>query len=185
MDNVYFTGIGDDGITIIGGKHLSKNDPLICCIGDIDELISSIGFLRSQLSDDRLCSQLISIQDNLFSINSEIVALVDPKFSPKRKVSASELSFLENSMHDIGISMPKLSLFVLPGGTHSSASADLSRSVCRRAERSLFSLCKSYGLSGERISLTKKYINRLSSYLFWLARYLCFVEHVEEAHPSG
>ncbi len=185
MENIYYTGVGDDGTTVIGGKRLPKNDPLICCIGEIDELISSIGFLRSQISDERLQSQLISIQDILFSINSEIAAIVEPKFSPKKKMSEADLSSLEAATRAVGELMPKITLFVLPGGTSPSAAADLSRSVCRRAERSFFSFCGSYSLSGERISIAKKYINRLSSYLFWLGRYLCFSEHVEEAHPTG
>ncbi len=187
MENVYYTGSGDDGQTSVGGKRVGKDDPLMDCMGNIDELISTLGVLRSIVKEKnkRISGHISELQDTLFSINSEIAASIDRRFLPKKRVSQTDLSYIEDMIKEIGNGIPKMTQFVLPGGNTASGYADLCRAVCRRAERSYVFLSKSAVIEDGRFSITERYLNRLSSCLFWIARYLCFSEGEEELHPTG
>jgi len=156
------TKTGDQGDTTLGdGSHVSKDNARVHCLGSIDELNASIGLALVTLSEDHV-ADLESIQNDLFNIGGEISipAVEKPLFHEDR------VNFIEKRIKSINKQLPPLEEFILPGGSETGARLHLARSICRRAERDLVSLNNIEKLSTDIL----KYVNRLSDYLFVLAR---------------
>lgn len=162
-----YTKKGDQGSTgLIGGTRVSKGDVRIEAYGTVDELNSYIGLISTLAIDLRYVSQLQEIQDRLFTIGSHLAA--DPEKSKMQlpDLTESDVEKLEHWMDVMDEALPALTAFILPSGHPISAHAHVARCICRRAERMAVSLDELEGV--EALVLT--YLNRLSDYLFVLAR---------------
>ncbi|MBL7046326.1 MAG: cob(I)yrinic acid a,c-diamide adenosyltransferase [Candidatus Marinimicrobia bacterium] len=155
---------GDKGKTDLGnGTRISKNHPRIHTIGEIDELNAFLGFAITKTTDNSCISDLKSIQNDLFNLGGEL-ALPD---SDLNLLSDDRINFLEKHIEKMNSELPPLKEFILPGGDEFSSRLGLARAVCRRAERTLVGLLETE--KGRELWIV--YLNRLSDYLFVLARY--------------
>ncbi|MCL2020916.1 MAG: cob(I)yrinic acid a,c-diamide adenosyltransferase [Betaproteobacteria bacterium] len=162
------TRTGDQGMTgLANGERASKHSPRIHAIGEIDELNSTLGLLCAEPLPEGIRQMLLTIQNDLFDVGGEI-SLPSAKLIKKQQVE-----FLESQSTAFNASLPMLKEFILPGGCRSAALAHLARSVCRRAERALVA-CADSEKSEEETSRSEAlpYLNRLSDFLFILARVL-------------
>lgn len=165
-----YTKQGDCGETsLIGGVRVLKDHSRIEAYGDADELNSWIGLIRDQEIELFIKKSLIEIQDKLFTIESHL-ASVDKKTGKKiPEIKEGDVATLEKDIDNMDESLPELNSFILPGGCVTASYCHIARTICRRVERRVISL-KSEKFTVDPIII--KYINRLSDYLFTLARYL-------------
>jgi cob(I)alamin adenosyltransferase len=165
-----YTKTGDAGKTsLIGGTKVLKSNPRIEAYGTVDELNSYIGLVSDFCNDDHTKLILKEIQDRLFTIGSELAC--DPDKNIKMSIPdlhESDISLLEKEMDEMDKELPVMKNFILPGGSPSVSFTHVARCVCRRAERCCVNLIEN---GAEVNPLILKYINRLSDYLFMLARY--------------
>lgn len=177
-----YTKTGDDGTTgLVGGNRVKKYDPRLEAYGTIDELNASIGVLRSFDLSDKILNLLIQIQNKLFNIGSRLAS--DEKgdaFTADLKITEENINVLENAIDEFEKHLPDLKGFVLPGGELSVAHCHVVRTICRRAERRIVEFAESYPVQSEIIM----YINRLSDFLFVLARKLAFDKSIGEENWS-
>ncbi len=162
-----YTKSGDQGKTsLLGGKRVSKADVRIHAYGTVDELNSYLGLLRDIDSDLARKDFLKNIQDSLFSIGAILAA--DPAGNKKivPSIELDDIQSLESEIDKMEESLPKMKNFVLPGGHSFVSYCHISRCVCRRAERWIIQLNEDQPVDGHVII----YMNRLSDYLFVLAR---------------
>jgi cob(I)alamin adenosyltransferase len=166
-----YTKTGDAGKTsLIGGTKVLKSDLRIEAYGTVDELNSHIGLVSDFCNDDKSKTVLKEIQDRLFTIGSELAC--DPEKNinmPIPDLHESDIKLLEDEMDKMDEELPVMKKFILPGGLPAVSFAHVARCVCRRAERCCVRLKEN---GGEVNPLIIKYINRLSDYLFILARYI-------------
>jgi cob(I)alamin adenosyltransferase len=160
-----YTRKGDNGSTgLYDGERVQKNSVRMEAIGTVDELNSLIGVLAAMDIPHSLQNFLLQIQHNLFNIGA---GLATPNSSMLPLVAVDEI---ENEIDSLDAELPALKRFILPGGTPAAANCHNTRAVCRRAERRVLTLLQSEGDESEQGSL--QYLNRLSDYLFVLARTL-------------
>ena len=170
MSQKIYTKTGDEGKTsLIGGTKVPKSHIRINAYGTVDELNAFIGLLGDQLSDNHSRNMLRVIQDRLFTIGSSLAC--DPDKETKLKIpdlKETDTLVLESEIDKMNTILPDMHSFILPGGHISVSTAHITRCVCRRAER----LCVC--MQEEKLFIDPKviiYLNRLSDYLFVLARY--------------
>ena len=162
-----YTKSGDQGKTsLLGGKRVSKANVRIHAYGTVDELNSYLGLLRDIDSDLARKDFLKHIQDSLFSIGAILAADPDSNKMTVPSIDLDDVQSLENKIDKMEESLPKMKNFVLPGGHSFVSYCHISRCVCRRAERWIIQLNEDQ-LVDEHVII---YINRLSDYLFVLAR---------------
>ncbi|MDR3555731.1 MAG: cob(I)yrinic acid a,c-diamide adenosyltransferase [Syntrophobacteraceae bacterium] len=182
-----YTGKGDQGTTnLYSGERVTKSHPRVEACGDLDELNSVLGALISVFPADRndLKSQAEHIQSVLFVAGAWLSTTPDSeRFTAADSVAQTETEALEQLMDRMDGELPRLKEFILPGGHFSGALAHVARTVCRRAERHVAALCEeaSEGKAHRELMELLKFLNRLSSYLFVLARYLNRLYGVNEA----
>ncbi|PRP66962.1 cob(I)yrinic acid a,c-diamide adenosyltransferase [Nonlabens agnitus] len=171
-----YTKTGDTGETsLFGGTRVPKSNMRIDSYGTVDELNSWMGLLRDQPVDDATKKFIIEIQDHLFTIGA-ILATPPEKELLKNgqerlnisKISDDHVAQLETQMDLMEEGLPQMTHFILPGGHQSVSFCHITRTVCRRAERLAVDLNISEPIDPQVI----KYLNRLSDYLFVLARKL-------------
>lgn len=168
-----YTRRGDQGMTdLVGGVRISKTDVRLEAYGTIDELSSHLGLLVSQLeADDAERPVLLRVQSNLFNIGTHLAT--DQSQTPlyaSARLPEGETAFLEQRIDAINAELPEAQGFVLPGGTTAAAQCHVCRTVCRRAERRIDALAERATVGPEAI----EYVNRLSDYLFVLAKLINF-----------
>lgn len=168
-----YTKTGDKGTTsLYGGVKVSKNHIRIDAYGTVDELNSAIGLIRSSEIHTLYIEQLIAVQKDLFHIGAELATPKEKMYlangKPRLSNLISELGIhqLENWIDQMEEELPPLTHFILPGGNFAASHAHLSRCICRRAERISVALNELEEVREEIL----KYLNRLSDYLFVLAR---------------
>ena len=178
-----YTKTGDKGETALyGGTRVSKACARVESYGTIDELNSFIGFAKTEIVDEKVLNQLKKIQFDLFTLGSESatptdkLTLANGKSRLTLMISDVEIEELENWMDEFEKELQPLQYFILPGGGKGATSLHICRTVCRRAERSLVFLNESEEVRPELI----KYLNRLSDYLFVLARYVSHLNNEAE-----
>ena len=162
-----YTKTGDEGMTsLFGGKRLSKAALRIDTYGTVDELNSWIGVLRDQDVNSKRKEILLAVQDRLFTIGSMLAT--EPGNTKVRIPSLwdDDILFLEQQIDAMDSLLPPMRSFILPGGHPAVSFTPVARTVCRRAERLVIALHQSEPVDG----LIIKYLNRLSDYLFVLAR---------------
>ncbi len=193
--SLLYTRTGDAGTTsLIGGQRIAKNSPRVSAYGTLDELNAMIGLVQAHCTqlDDFVTSTLLTINNTLFNIGAYLATPTEPQIppastpspnqdsnnqpptapqdsDPKAPITPATLSDLEHQIDLLDSMVPQLRQFVLPGGSVGAAHAHVARTVCRRAERDILTLTDT-GAYVHPIVLT--YINRLSDYLFILARYI-------------
>ena len=162
-----YTKTGDMGTTsLLGGKRVSKSDQRIEAYGTLDELNSYIGLLRDQKVNHDRKEILYSIQNELFTLGSLLAADPDkPKLKLPELVEESILK-IEKEIDYMDKFLPPMKHFILPGGNQAVSFCHIARTICRRSER----MCIALALNEPIPDLIIKYINRLSDYLFVLAR---------------
>jgi cob(I)alamin adenosyltransferase len=171
------TKTGDKGTTSLGdGTKVSKSDLMICCIGEVDELNSFIGFVKIATSDNDLVKELDTIQNNLLNLGGELSI----PGNNLELLKEESISYLETSIERMNKELPPLKDFILPGGDEFSARLHIARSVCRRVERYIVKLIEEE--DGPDIWI--KYLNRLSDYFFVLARYHTNKNDINESQWS-
>lgn len=179
-----YTKTGDKGTTaLFGGTRVPKHHIRIDSYGTIDELNSYIGLIRDQDIDQHHKSILIEIQDRLFTVGA--ILATDPekailKSGKERlnipKISNDDIELLEREMDAMNAELPPMTHFVLPGGHQTVSFCHIARCVCRRSERLASALNELEPFLPE----TLMYINRLSDYLFVLARKLSYDLQADE-----
>lgn len=166
-----YTRTGDMGETsLIGGTRVQKNHPRIEAYGDVDELKSWIGLIRDQDIDIVHRKMLLEVQDRLFTIESHLAAEDRKATEALPKLSESNSKRLEEDIDRMNVDLTALSSFILPGGCQAASMCHIARTICRRVERRIISLSDVADVDPVII----KYINRLSDYLFVLARHVTF-----------
>ena len=171
-----YTKTGDQGKTgLYGGARVSKSSPRITAYGEVDELNALLGLASVETTHDPMKRTLGEIQAQLFTLGAQ---LASPKDAPKTEViTAKQVEYLERQIDAMDETLKPLRNFVLPGGTRASAVLHLARTVCRRAERSTVHLIEQ-GESVDKWVLI--YLNRLSDYLFTLARTANQLEKIDD-----
>jgi cob(I)alamin adenosyltransferase len=173
-----YTRTGDDGTTgLIGGSRVKKYDLRLEAYGTVDELNSYIGLVLTAEIDERARKVLTEIQSKLFVIGSQL-AMDDEAGKNISRIPCSEqdIGRLEREMDQMLELLPRLNHFVLPAGSPGTAYAHIARTVCRRAERRIVELSDKKEVDPNLI----KYMNRLSDYLFVLARKINQDSHCDE-----
>jgi cob(I)alamin adenosyltransferase len=162
-----YTKTGDAGETaLIGGARVKKNHIRIAAYGDVDELKSWIGFIRDQDIDILHKKMMLEIQDRLFTIESHLAAPDEASAANLPSLNETDVLRLEAEIDRMNEALPPLNSFILPGGFAPGSLCHIGRTICRRAERSIITLTETALVE----PLLLKYVNRLSDYLFVLAR---------------
>ena len=157
------TRTGDDGTTGLGdGSRTGKDALRVQAMGDVDELNSHLGLLLCEAMPDDLRGELLTIQHDLFDLGGELCI---PGYS---LIAGSHVVRVDALLEKYNADLPALQEFILPGGSRAAALAQVCRTVCRRAERSIVALGREETLNPAPV----QYINRLSDLLFVLARTL-------------
>jgi len=163
-----YTKTGDKGQTsLIGGTRVPKHHIRIEAYGTVDELNSWIGLIHDQSISPKTNETLSEIQDRLFTIGSSLAS--DPDKSKMKIPDLHELDIelLEKQIDEMNEVLPEMRFFILPGGHSTVSYCHIARCVCRRAERNVIHLSDHEYVN----ELVIKYLNRLSDYLFVLARF--------------
>ncbi|MEH6680910.1 MAG: cob(I)yrinic acid a,c-diamide adenosyltransferase [Sediminicola sp.] len=179
-----YTKTGDHGTTaLFGGTRVSKHHIRIESYGTLDELNSWLGLLRDQDMDAHSNGILTLVQDKLFTLGA--ILATDPEKALLKngrerlaipKIEEGDVLLLEREMDRMDEALPPMTHFILPGGHTTVSYCHIARTVCRRAERRASLLYEKEPFD----DLVLAYINRLSDYLFVLARYLSQQLKVEE-----
>lgn len=179
-----YTKTGDKGTTaLFGGTRVPKHHIRIESYGTVDELNSYIGLIKDQEIDSELKTHLKKIQDNLFTLGAELAT--DPEKAQLKngkerlnivKVKEAEIQFLEDQIDLMNKELPQMTHFILPGGHTTVSYCHIARCVCRRAERLATALQEIEPFEAYIL----QYLNRLSDYLFVLARKLSKALQAEE-----
>ena len=167
-----YTRTGDKGTTsLVGGVRIKKNDIRLEAYGTVDELSAHLGLLVALLPDGDERQTLIRIQNNLFNVCTHLATdQSQTPLYPSARLADGETAFLEHEVDRLMALLPEKLGFILPGGTQAAAQAHVARTVCRRAERRIAALSEG-AVVGEEI---QQYVNRLSDYLFVLAKIINF-----------
>lgn len=165
-----YTRTGDDGSTaLFGGRRVAKTHPRVEAYGTIDELNSVMGLAASLSTDSAVVDRITSVQQRLLDLGADLATPPDEKAATLvSRTSSSWVSELEADIDAMSAELPPLSSFILPGGSPTGAALHVARAVCRRAERRMVEA----SASGEDLaSPSVAYVNRLSDWLFTLARW--------------
>ena len=170
ITKVYTRG-GDEGQTSLGsGERTSKASPRVCAYGEVDELNSVLGFVRTKIADAELQKLLERIQNELFVLGADLaVPLPNPaegETDRQRRIVPADIENLEKPIDRYNETLPPLQEFILPGGNEAGALLHVARAVARRAEREVVRLAQAEKLNPRVLA----YLNRLSDLLFVLAR---------------
>ena len=179
-----YTKTGDDGTTaLFGGTRVPKHHIRIESYGTLDELNSWIGLIRDQDIEDSSKKILIKIQEKLFTIGALLA--IDPKKEKLKsgkdrlsipKIDIEDLNLLEQEIDKMELNLPPMTHFILPGGHTTVSYCHIARTICRRTERLVTQLNEFETVDSTLLS----YLNRLSDFLFVLARKLSHDIQVEE-----
>ncbi len=175
-----YTKTGDKGSTsLVGGIRISKASARLEAYGTVDELSSHIGLLVAHIeampdndSRQQIIDDLELIQSALFNVGTYLAT--DTTQTPvyeSAKLPLDIITHIEDAIDDMLPQLPMLDSFILPGGNLTAAQCHVSRTVCRRAERCVVTLAEEAEIQPEML----QFLNRISDYLFVLARFLNFI----------
>ncbi|MCK5468887.1 MAG: cob(I)yrinic acid a,c-diamide adenosyltransferase [Cyclobacteriaceae bacterium] len=172
-----YTKTGDKGKTsLLGGTRVSKSHERINAYGTIDELNSFLGLVSDLDHNDERAKFIQNIQSRLFTIGSSLAAESDKAKEFKPDLEDNDVKDLELAIDGMNVSLAPMKNFILPGGNQLVSTTHIARTVCRRAERLIIKLSESEDIE----EIITKYLNRLSDYLFVLARKQGYDLKVEE-----
>jgi cob(I)alamin adenosyltransferase len=174
-----YTRKGDDGSTSLWyGGRVAKNDLRTEAYGTLDEAAAALGVARSLCKHDRLRTDILQLQNELFIAGAELATAPEASGRLEDGVSRITAQMVERLERSIDSYMAEVDLppkFVIPGGTQLSGQLDVARSVLRRAERRIVALGQSGALEGSELL---GFVNRASDLLFAMARF------ADEEHPE-
>lgn len=163
-----YTKTGDAGETsLFGGRRVSKNHLRVEAYGTIDELNSLLGMARALSPSDRGDNWLAEVQHQLFHLGADLATPQDAKSDWITRIAADDVKWLETTIDEMTSELAPLKNFVLPGGAAAAATLQVARAVSRRAERRIVPLAETEDIG----DFVLPYVNRLSDWLFTLARY--------------
>ncbi|EGD59687.1 ATP:cob(I)alamin adenosyltransferase [Novosphingobium nitrogenifigens DSM 19370] len=171
--NKIYTRTGDDGTTgLVDGSRRAKYDERMVAIGEVDELNSAVGLATLVVAAD-VAAELGRIQNDLFDLGADLAtplgAFDTPDFAPTDmvlRIVPGQVEWLETVIDRHNDTLPPLTSFILPGGSEAAARVHLARAIARRAERAIAALAAAEPVNPAALT----YVNRLSDYLFVLAR---------------
>ena len=180
-----YTGTGDKGKTsLFSGERLLKDNARIDAYGDIDELNSILGTLAAHLADEKeLIEELRQIQSVLMQLSAWLATGPNSaSIESLAEISTEQITFLENAIDRLQKGLPVLKGFILPGGHITAAWAHVARTICRRSERKVVPLLSNSlkGKADEQYRNLFIFLNRLSDYLFVLARHCNHIQGVPD-----
>lgn len=171
--SVIATRTGDDGSTGLGdGSRVLKDEPRVIAMGDVDELNSVLGLLRTEPLPDGVQGDLSAIQHDLFDLGAELC------IPGHTALAEARIAFLDERLAHYNATLPPLREFILPGGSRAAALTHLARTAARRAERSVVSLRRHDAVNAS----VQQYLNRLSDLMFVLARALNQAQGVADVY---
>lgn len=174
-----YTKTGDKGATsLIGGTRVSKSHIRIESYGTVDELNSYLGMVNDSCGNTEVSDWLREIQDRLFTLGAELATTPEKEVKMKLPdLHDEDVTWLEERIDKMNEVLPEMRSFIIPGGNLAASTCHVARCVCRRAER----LCVGMQENGEPVhELVVRYLNRLSDFLFTLARYIGHLSGAEE-----
>lgn len=179
--SLFYTGKGDRGESLLGaGKKIDKTSPEIAAVGDLDELTSLLGLVRSQSENSETKKILRGIQEDLFTIQANVAKAMAGGEISASPLAREKVNKLEEEIIKREQEIKPDRGFVIPGESKEEALLDYARAVSRRAERSVLVMHKIKPLDQTILA----YLNRLSSLLFALARASIQSEGLSESHPT-
>ncbi|MFT4063099.1 MAG: cob(I)yrinic acid a,c-diamide adenosyltransferase [Edaphocola sp.] len=166
-----YTKTGDKGTTgLIGGTRVAKDNIRIEAYGTVDELNSYLGVVTDALGSPAINDWILEIQDRLFTVGASLAT--DPEKVSRQRLPDlhdSDVAWLEQHIDEMELSLEPMKSFMLPGGNLAASHAHVARCICRRAER----LCVHMQSDDVFVAgVVLRYLNRLSDFLFVLARYI-------------
>ena len=167
-----YTRTGDEGMTsLVGGVRIRKSDVRLEAYGTVDELSAHLGLLAALLPAGEERDGIIRVQNVLFNVCTHLATdQSQTPLYPSAQLPAAEVEWLEHEVDRMQGLLPERQGFVLPGGTQAAAQAHVARTVCRRAERRIATLAEGAEVGHQVL----QYVNRLSDYLFVLAKIINF-----------
>ncbi len=174
-----YTKTGDKGSTsLIGGVRVPKNHIRIESYGTVDELNSYLGMVTDAAQNTEINEWIREIQDRLFTVGSVLATNPDKEVKMKLPdLHDADVLWLEARIDKMNEALPEMRSFILPGGNLAGSMCHVARCVCRRAER----LCVQMQQDNEYVpELVIQYLNRLSDFLFVLARYIGHINNAPE-----
>lgn len=163
-----YTRTGDDGTTgLFGGGRVSKTHLRVDAYGTVDELNAQLGLARALEPFAATESYLDAAQNALFHVGADLATPLDADAKWVVRTTETQVAWLEQTIDTMTAALPELKNFILPGGTAASAQIHIARTVCRRAERLTVALAETEPVNAQAVI----YLNRLSDWLFTLARY--------------
>jgi cob(I)alamin adenosyltransferase len=176
-----YTRTGDDGTTMLfGGPRVPKYHLRVEAYGTVDELNSALGLVRALGPQPDTDGWLHDIQQHLFYIGSDLATPMDAKTTHIVRLDRDAVVWLERAIDTLTDQLPPLKTFILPGGAPTAAQVHVARTICRRAERVTAYLAESETI-GQYVLM---YLNRLSDFLFTLARWENFKAGIEDEQWS-
>lgn len=184
-----YTKTGDNGTTsLIGGARVPKNHPRVETYGDTDELISFLGIIIARCEEPAITpsiakeieASLLRIQKALMLVAAHFATPDEGTEKQLAPLDPGEIEFLEENIDRMTAEMPAQRAFILPGAPVQAAQCQYARTICRRAERRSLGIAAEENAAGDNIRTGRKYLNRLSDYLFTLGRYFCTITHTPE-----
>ena len=173
-----YTRTGDNGTTsLVGGIRIRKSDARLEAYGTVDELSANLGLLAAMLPEGEERNLIIRTQNNLFNVGTHLATdQSQTPLYPSAHLPEGETELLEQAIDQMNARLPEAQGFILPGGCQAAAQSHVCRTVCRRAERRIAALAETATISDE----IQQYINRLSDFLFVLAKIINFNTGQEE-----
>lgn len=163
--NKIYTRTGDDGTTgLVDGSRVSKADPRMTAIGDVDEANSAIGVARAALEPGSFSEMLARIQNDLFDLGADLATPIE--IAGALRIVPAQVEWLEERIDQLNAALDPLTSFILPAGEPAAAALHLARAITRRAERTTVAAAAQVALRPEVVT----YLNRLSDLLFVAAR---------------
>ncbi len=177
-----YTKTGDAGETgLFGGGRVPKDDLRIEAYGAVDELNAVLGLAIVHCASADLKSRLMRVQGELFVVGADLATPLDARTSHITRLDDAPIQRLEAEMDEWEEVLPRLTSFILPGGSEAGATLHVARTVCRRAERRAVSLARAEALNPHIL----RYLNRLSDWLFVLARMVNHRQNIPETPWPG
>lgn len=171
------TRTGDDGTTsLAGGTRVSKDDLRIDANGEIDQLVSILGFVSVLLKHDNYSSEIYVIQNRLFQIESMIAAETEEAKQNTPEIQDIDIAYLERKIDTMNMDLPTLKGFVVPTSSRTATLLHIARTQARKCERRVVACDKVFPQNKVII----RYLNRLSDYLFVLSRTIMYQKHRPE-----
>ncbi len=163
-----YTRTGDDGTTgLFGGTRVPKDSPRVEAYGTVDELNAALGVVKAMGPERQVAEILTRLQEYCHDINAEIASDAQGRDQLQVKIGPDDITWIEGVIDRFDKELPKLDHFIVPATRSSAAFLNLARTICRRAERRLWTWSQQEAVSGHLLV----FINRLSDLLFTLMRY--------------